>query len=78
MYVWYWKERGGQIWSAIDQAGLDTLDLRKHSIKDVVEGKFMQDIVPNSWNKSSCAEGKLAVCAKTCGTKYDAFQEQFK
>jgi len=78
MYVWYWKEQGGQIWQAINEAGLDSLDLKKHGIKDVVEGKFMQEIIPNSWNKSSCAEGKLAVCAKTCGTKYDAFSEQFK
>jgi hypothetical protein len=78
MYVWYWKEQGSQIWQAINEAGLDSLDLKKHGIKDVVEGKFMQEIIPNSWNKSSCAEGKLAVCAKTCGTKYDAFSEQFK
>ena len=78
MYVWYWKEQGGQIWDAINEAGLDSLDLKQHKIKDVVEGKFMQEIIPNSWNKPSCAEGKLAVCAKTCGTKYDAFTEQFK
>jgi MoaA/NifB/PqqE/SkfB family radical SAM enzyme len=78
MYVWYWKEQGGQIWDAINEAGLDSLDLKQHKIKDVVEGKFMQEIIPNSWNKNSCAEGKLAVCAKTCGTKYDAFSEQFK
>jgi MoaA/NifB/PqqE/SkfB family radical SAM enzyme len=78
MYVWYWKEQGGQIWNAINEAGLESLDLRQHGIKNVVEGKFMQEIIPNSWNKSSCAEGKLAVCAKTCGTKYDAFSEQFK
>ena len=78
MYVWYWRERGGQIWSAIDQAGLDTLDLKKNSLKNVIEGQFIQDIIPSSWSKPSCAEGKLAVCAKTCGTKYDAFAEQFK
>ena len=78
MYVWYWKNRGGQIWSAIDEAGLDTLDLKKHSLRDAIEGRFIQDIVPSSWTKPSCAEGKLAVCAKTCGTKYDAFAEQFK
>ena len=78
MYVWYWKERGGQIWDAINQAGVDTLDLRVHDLNDVINGKFMQDIIPESWNKSSCAEGKLAVCAKTCGNKYDAFKEQFK
>ena len=78
MYVWYWKPQGGQIWSAINQAGLNTLNLKINTIKDVVEGKFIQEIIPNSWNKPSCAEGKLAVCAKTCGTKYDAFSEQFK
>ena len=78
MYVWYWKERGGQIWDAINAAGLDSLDLRLHNLNDVIDGKFMQEIIPESWNKTSCAEGKLAVCAKTCGNKYDAFSEQFK
>ena len=78
MYVWYWKEKGGQIWDAINEANLDSLDLKKHSLKDVVEGRYIQEIIPGSWNKPSCAEGKLAVCAKTCGTKYDAFAEQFK
>jgi hypothetical protein len=78
MYVWYWKERGGQIWDAIDSAGLDSLDLRVHDLNDVINGKFIQEIIPESWNKPSCAEGKLAVCAKTCGNKYDAFKEQFK
>ena len=78
MYVWYWKQRGGQIWDAIDQAGLETLDLRVHDLNDVINGKFIQEVIPESWNKPSCAEGKLAVCAKTCGSKYDAFKEQFK
>ena len=78
MYVWYWKQRGGQIWDAIDQAGIETLDLRVHDLIDVINGKFIQEVIPDSWNKPSCAEGKLAVCAKTCGAKYDAFKEQFK
>ena len=78
MYVWYWKQRGGQIWKAIDEAGLDTLDVKNNDLVDVINGRYIQQIIPDSWNKSSCAEGKLAVCAKTCGTKYDAFKEQFK
>ena len=78
MYVWYWRERGGQIWDAINAAGLESLDLRKNDIRTVIDGRFIQEIIPNSWERPSCAEGKLAVCAKTCGTKYDAFQEQFK
>ena len=78
MYVWYWKERGGQIWKAIDEAGLDTLDVKNNDLADVINGKYIQEIIPDSWDKPSCSEGKLAVCAKTCGTKYDAFKEQFK
>lgn len=78
MYVWYWKSRGGQIWDAINQAGLETLDLRQHDLRQVINGKYLQEVIPESWNKPSCAEGKLAVCAKTCGAKFDAFSEQFK
>jgi hypothetical protein len=78
MYVWYWKPKGGQIWSAIDEVGLDSLDLKQNDIKDVINGRFIQDVIPSSWTKPSCAEGKLAVCAKTCGEKYDMFAGQFK
>jgi len=78
MYVWYWSPKGGQIWDLIDQVGKDNLTATKVPLRDIVDGLYFQDLIPNSWNKSSCAEGKLAVCAKTCGTKYDAFSEQFK
>lgn len=78
MYVWYWEPKGGQIWKLIDQVGKDNLNATKNSLELIVNGLFFQDLVPNSWSKSSCADGKLAVCAKTCGAKYDAFTEQFK
>ena len=77
MYVWYWIERGGQIWKLIDEAGKDSLNALNHGLDSIIDGDFFQRKVPDSWNKPSCAEGKLAVCAKTCGTKYDAFKEQF-
>jgi MoaA/NifB/PqqE/SkfB family radical SAM enzyme len=78
MYVWYWFPKGGQIWRLIEKVGKDSLNAINNRLADVVNGKFMQELVPESWNKPSCAEGKLSVCAKTCGTKYDAFTEQFK
>lgn len=78
MYVWYWTPKGGQIWNLINEVGEDNLNAKHRSLEDVINDKFIQDLVPNSWNKPSCAEGKLSVCAKTCGTKYDAFKEQFK
>ena len=78
MYVWYWTPKGGQIWNLIDKVGKENLDARNSSLESVINGEFMQELIPNSWNKPSCAEGKLAVCAKTCGGKHDAFSEQFK
>ena len=78
MYVWYWTPKGGQIWNLIDQIGKDNLNATKVPLRDIIDGLYFQDLIPNSWNKSSCADGKLAVCAKTCGTKHDAFSEQFK
>jgi MoaA/NifB/PqqE/SkfB family radical SAM enzyme len=78
MYVWYWKPKSSQVWSLIDQVGKDSLNAKLTSLESIVNGLYFQDLVPNSWNKSSCASGKLAVCAKTCGGKYDAFAEQFK
>lgn len=77
MYIWYWLPQGGQIWDAIKQVGLDSLNLKKHDIRDVIDGRYIQNVIPDRWSLNSCAEGKLAVCAKTCGT-HDAFSEQFK
>jgi hypothetical protein len=78
MYVWYWSPKGGQIWDLIDQVGKDNLNATKVPLREIVDGLYFQDLIPDSWNKTSCADGKLAVCAKTCGTKHDAFSEQFK
>jgi len=78
MYIWYWTPKGGQIWNIIDQVGKSNLSAIDNKLEDIVNGKFIQQLIPESWDKPSCAEGKLAICAKICGTKYDAFTEQFK
>jgi MoaA/NifB/PqqE/SkfB family radical SAM enzyme len=77
MYVWYYKEQGSQVWRFINEVGAENLNAKTHSLESIVNGRYFQDVVPNSWSKSSCAEGKNAMCAKICGTKYDAFKEQF-
>ena len=77
MYVWYHTPRGTQIWNAINEVGKDSLDAKINTLENIVDGIYFQKVIPDSWNKPSCAEGKLSVCAKTCG-KYDAFKEQFK
>jgi MoaA/NifB/PqqE/SkfB family radical SAM enzyme len=77
MYVWYWSEKGGQIWDFIKREGKENLNALNVSLENILDGDFFQKHVPESWSKNSCAEGKLAVCAKTCGVKYDAFKNQF-
>lgn len=78
MYVWYWTLKGGQVWNLINTVGKDNLNAKLVPLDIILDGEYFQKHIPESWNKSSCADGKLAVCAKTCGTKYDAFSEQFK
>ena len=77
MYVWYHSPEGTQIWEAIKQVGKDSLSAKFNTLESIVDGMYFQKVIPESWDKPSCAEGKLSVCAKTCG-KYDAFAEQFK
>lgn len=77
MYVWYHSPLGTQIWSAIDTVGINKLNAKENSLESIIDGIYFQETIPNSWNKPSCADGKLAVCAKICG-KYDAFSSQFK
>jgi MoaA/NifB/PqqE/SkfB family radical SAM enzyme len=78
MYVWYYRPESSQIWQAINVVGKDKINAKLNNLENIVDGLYFQSVIPDSWNKSSCADGKLAVCAKTCGTKYDAFSEQFK
>jgi hypothetical protein len=77
MYVWYFNPGSTQIWELINKVGKENLNAIKNNLEDIVEGLFFQDLIPDSWEKSSCADGKLAICSKICGTKYDAFKEQF-
>lgn len=78
MYVWYWKPLGGQIWQAINEVGKDNLNAKNHRLEDIINGRYFTEVIPDSWKLPSCADGKLAICAKTCGAKYDAFSDQFK
>jgi hypothetical protein len=77
MYVWYHTKTGTQIWKAIDMVGLSAINAKENKLEDIIDGMYFQNVIPESWDKPSCAEGKLSVCAKVCG-KYDAFKEQFK
>jgi MoaA/NifB/PqqE/SkfB family radical SAM enzyme len=56
--------------------GRSVLDARKHGIKGVIGGSLFQKDIPESWDKSSVADGKLATCARTCGVDFDPLGKQ--
>ena len=49
---------------------------RKIGLKNVIEGSLFQQIIPQSWDLDSVADGKLATCARTCGKDYDPLDHQ--
>ncbi len=75
MYNWYNTPKGSQIWKLINVVGKDSLNALNHSIETIVMGDYFQKMFSDSWTKPSCAEGKLQVCAKICGT--EIFSKQY-
>ena len=53
---------------------VENLATTKKEVKLLSEKKF--NLIEDSWGKSSCTDGKLQVCAKTCGLN-DAFAQQY-
>ncbi len=75
MYKWWHKDpKVEQIWNFIDDKS--KIDARSGLEKVFSNGVF-EDIA-ESWNKESCSNGKLKVCAMKCGAEFDPFTEQFK
>jgi MoaA/NifB/PqqE/SkfB family radical SAM enzyme len=63
---------------------LETLPEKEKSISafhkplsEIIEGRFFQVDLPNSWSRPSVRDGKLQVCAKTCGKCVKPFESQF-
>jgi MoaA/NifB/PqqE/SkfB family radical SAM enzyme len=75
MYNWYHTPKGSQLWSFINRVGKDKINTLNHTLEDILDNDYFGSI-ERSWDKPSCNEGKLQVCAKTCGTN-DAFAQQY-
>jgi MoaA/NifB/PqqE/SkfB family radical SAM enzyme len=56
--------------------GSSALDTRRNGLKQVIEGPLFQQAIPQSWDLGSIADGKLAICARTCGKEYDPLDHQ--
>lgn len=75
MYNWYNTPKGSQVWKLINVVGKDSLNALDNSIETIIMGDYFQKLFSDSWSKPSCAEGKLQVCAKICGT--EIFSKQY-
>lgn len=56
--------------------GSAVLDARCEGLEAVIEGPLFQQAIPQSWDRESIADGKLAICARTCGKEYDPLDHQ--
>jgi len=77
MYSWYHSPRSTQIWKFINKVGKDKLNAHKHSLREIIEGDYFTNLISDSWTKPSCKDGKLAICAKTCGKDLETFSKQY-
>ena len=73
-YKWYLGPREAPIWKLIGDP--DNISLRKHTLKEIVEGPFFKAIQA-SWSCST-KTGKLKVCANKCGIGFDAYKAQWE
>ena len=58
-----------QMWDLVRALpdGKTSLDAREHPMKEIVEGPFFQELVPNGWRPGSVASGRLEQCVRACG-----------
>ncbi|MGZ3422855.1 MAG: radical SAM/SPASM domain-containing protein [Polyangiales bacterium] len=58
-----------QMWDLVRRLphGKGSLDARKSSIREIVEGPFFQELVPGGWPKRSIQDGRLEPCVRACG-----------
>ena len=81
LYPWYYKPQSSEVWKkllGLGAEGKQVLDAKRHSLREVVENLFFQKTIPRSWEEKSLESGKLKVCAKTCGSEFDLFKQQFQ
>jgi MoaA/NifB/PqqE/SkfB family radical SAM enzyme len=77
MYKWWHKDpKVEQIWDFIDQAGGKEKLNAKNGLDKVFATGIFENIA-NSWNVKGCNNGKLKICAMTCGAEFDPFGAQF-
>ncbi len=67
-----------QVWDLLRwlPEGVASLDGRRSSIREIVEGPFFQQAVPEGWAARSIEDGRLEPCIRACGA-HDAHSAQY-
>jgi MoaA/NifB/PqqE/SkfB family radical SAM enzyme len=77
MYLWYMHPESGQMWDLLrESGGKNVIDAKSDTIDNIIESEFFSAL-KKRWSCSSVKDGKLKVCAKTCGTLFDQFKDQY-
>jgi MoaA/NifB/PqqE/SkfB family radical SAM enzyme len=73
----YWNvKEENEIWKLIDQiGGKDKLDAR-NGLATVFNSGILE-LIQDSWNKSSVADGRLLTCIRTCSSEFDPIGSQY-
>jgi MoaA/NifB/PqqE/SkfB family radical SAM enzyme len=61
----------GEIWDQIRRLpnGKRSLDGRLTPIGEIIDGPFFQQLIPEGWREGLSEDGRLQVCARTCGNR---------
>jgi MoaA/NifB/PqqE/SkfB family radical SAM enzyme len=64
------RKKDAQFAKMLDQlGGRKQIDGRHRALADIVGDAVFQSAIPDSWNRPSVAEGRLATCSSTCGSR---------
>lgn len=79
MYPWYFRPEQGEIWKHMKRYEItkSSISALERPLQSIVNGVWIQESFKDSWGKPCLEDGKLRTCAKTCGTDFDPFKEQF-
>jgi len=68
---------GGEIYKNTPMFDIDKINLKKYSIKEIMNTDYFYDL-EKRWKLNSIKEGKPLVCSKFCGKDNNLFESQFK
>jgi MoaA/NifB/PqqE/SkfB family radical SAM enzyme len=78
LYSWYSDPKKTQISRLITNLkDPSKINAKKNDISNIIKSEFFNKI-KESWSCNSVKDGKIKVCAKTCGTAFDQFRDQYK